>query len=83
MILDFEVIVQFFWNILTLLAHCGMVSYKLDSLLTDVTSHHNNNWESSHDRSKPMLLLITEKKGVAKSKIAIFISLNSSVIAEQ
>ena len=40
--LDFEVIVQFFWNILTLLAHCGMVSYKLDryilSLLTDVTS---------------------------------------------
>ena len=32
MILDFEVlIVQFFINILTLLAHCGMVSYKLDS----------------------------------------------------
>ena len=31
MIIDFEVIiVQFFWNILTLLAHCGMVSYKLD-----------------------------------------------------
>ena len=30
-----------------------------------------------------MLLLITEKKGVAKSKIAIFISLNSSVIAAE
>ena len=57
----------------TLLAHCGMVSTSWIDTQSWLMSHHNNNWESSHDRSKPMLLLITEK-GVVKSKIAIFFS---------